>query len=239
MKVIKNFSNRASAGFTLVELMITLAIAGIIVSAIYSAYTAQQRTYLAQEQVAEMQQNLRAGLILMARDIRMAGYDKEHTGNYGITTATNSKLVFAADLNDDGGAAGSGEIFTYELYTPGGAGMTALRRIAGQASIADDIQAIEFRYLDAIGADLANASGTVSSGSLSDIRSVQISILARAGDPDRKFTNTMVYCPASNPLNPATGQCTNPAPAAIWGPYNDNYRRRLLITTVNCRNMGL
>lgn len=228
MRVINIKSDRASAGFTLIELMITLAISGIIVAAIYTAYIAQQRTYLAQDQVAEMQQNIRAALIFMGRDFRMAGYDVSQTGNYGMTSATSGKFVFTADLNDDGGSPVSGETLTYELYTTG-AGKSAVRRKAGQGAIAENIQAIEFRYLDSSGTDLADYAfvpPAVPNTSLADIRSVQISILARAGKPDQTFTNTMIYTPASGVAN-------------NWGPYNDNYRRRLLITTVNCRNMGL
>ena len=62
-------------GFTLVELLIALAVSGIIMTGIFSAFKTQQDSYLAQEQVAEMQQNLRASLYIMTREIRMAGYD--------------------------------------------------------------------------------------------------------------------------------------------------------------------
>ncbi len=229
MRVLHIKSDRAAAGFTLLELLLTLAISGIISASIYSAFIAQQRTYLAQDQVAEMQQNLRAGLMMMTRDVRMAGYDPDETNNYGVTSAASSKFVFTADLNDDGGAPGSGETLTYELYTTG-AGISAVRRIAGQSEIAENIEAIEFIYLDSSGTDLGDPTstppGTVPAGAQADIRSIQVSILARAGKPDRKFTNTITYTPASGVAN-------------NWGPYNDNFRRRLLITTVKCRNMGL
>ena len=62
-------------GFTLVELMITLAMSGIIVAAVYSAYVIQQKTYFTQDKVVEMQQNIRAGLEMMASEIRMATFD--------------------------------------------------------------------------------------------------------------------------------------------------------------------
>ena len=68
-------ADNISRGFTMVELLITMLISGVIMAAIYSAYTAQQRTYLAQQQVAGMQQNIRAGLDIMVRELRMAGYD--------------------------------------------------------------------------------------------------------------------------------------------------------------------
>lgn len=223
MRKIKGVKNHCIAGFTLIELMITLVISSLIIASIYAAYTTQQRTYTTQERVVEMQQNLCAGMLLMTGDIRMAGYDAQQTGKYKFTTATGTKLVFSADLNGDGGNPGAGETMTYELYTPAGASLTALRRIAGQPAVAENIQAVEFQYLDGNGNVLPLP--LISQANRDKIRSVQISILARAGMPDRKFTNTMTYTTASG---------------ATWGPYiNDNYRRRLLIQTVNCRNMGL
>lgn len=224
---------KGSRGFTLIELMLTMLISGIIVAAIYSAYMAQQRTYLAQEQVAEMQQNIRAGLDIMIRELRMAGYDPDSTGGAGITTANANQIIIAMVADDDGidndnadndndsstGADEPGELKTiqYDLYVNTD-GVTCLGRKVGSANrqaVALHFDGIEFSYLDS-----ADAVTTV----LADIRSIQLSLLARAGQPDRKFTNSMTYTTASG---------------NSWGPYGDNFRRRLLITTVNCRNMGL
>ena len=230
-------------GFTLVELMIAMAISGFIVSAIYMAYISQQRTYTAQDQVAEMQQNLRAAMTILSNEIRMAGYDGGQGTNHsscgfggtssspGILTVNSNQLDFSLDLNNDGDCQDSGERLTYSLYTTNG--IQKLGRSdqgAQNRAVASNIDRIEFLYKDAVGSPTTT---------LAQVRSVQISMLARAGKPDPRYTNNKVYCPASNPLNIATGQCMNPAPAAIWGPYNDNYRRRLLITTINCRNLGL
>lgn len=225
-------------GFTLVELMIALVVGVIVIGAIYATYIVQQRSYTVQETVAEAQQNIRVAMMVMAQDIRMAGYDPEGTGNFSITTASSNTFVFSADMDNSGGSPGTGETLTYELYTPGGQTFTALRRIANQAAIAENIQAIEFQYLGADGTTL-NITGTPPEvQNTNNIRAVQVSILARASRPDRRFTNTMVYCPASNPFDSGTGICTNGAGTG-WGPYNDNIRRRLLITTFQCRNMGL
>ena len=56
-------------GFTLVELMAAMVIAVVVMAGIYAAYYTQQKNATAQEQTAEMRQNLRAGLNLMAREI--------------------------------------------------------------------------------------------------------------------------------------------------------------------------
>ncbi len=229
--------SKTSNGFTLVELMITVAISGIIIAAIYSAYITQQRTYLAQEQVAEMQQNNRAAIDMMVREIRMAGYDPTGGAGAGITTATSSRFTFTQDINSDGNiptaAPFGGETITFGFSNANDpdnngvadAGAAPLGRDTGGGfqDIAENIQAIEFRYLDATGAVTAV---------LADIRSVQISILARAGQADQNFTNTMTYTPASGVPWDLNGAVAGNAP-------NDSFRRRLLITTVQCRNMGL
>jgi prepilin-type N-terminal cleavage/methylation domain-containing protein len=61
-------------GFTLVELLVAMAISGIVVAAVYTAFITQQKSYTVQDQVAETQQNARVGLDLIAREVRMAGY---------------------------------------------------------------------------------------------------------------------------------------------------------------------
>jgi type IV pilus assembly protein PilW len=74
-------------GFTLVELLVAMAMAGIVIGAIYSTFKSQQDSYVNQEVVAEMQQNLRAALYMMARDIRIAGYDPSEVADAGIVSA--------------------------------------------------------------------------------------------------------------------------------------------------------
>ncbi len=228
MKFAKNFlrplrekSSVNQNGFTLVELMIAMLISGIVIASIYTAFRSQQRSYLAQEQVGEMQQNIRAGAGLMISEIRMAGYDPGLTGNYGInaTFTDGDSMSFTADINDDGGSPGSGEKFLYELYDSDGDGSSdALRRTPGGSAVASNISNIEFYYL------MDDGSQTLNPGDPDDIRGVEISILARAGKRDHTFSNKASYTTASG---------------VVWGPFNDNYRRRFHTITVECRNMGL
>ncbi len=64
-----------SGGHTLVELMIAMAIAAILVTAIFQVYQFRQNSYSKQQLAVEMQQNIRAAVSLIKREIRMAGYD--------------------------------------------------------------------------------------------------------------------------------------------------------------------
>lgn len=233
-------------GFTLVELLVTMLISSVIVAAIYSAYLAQQRTYNAQGQVIEMQQNLRASLEAMANEIRMAGFDPTKKSDADIQAGTNSRqIIFAQDINENG-VIDADETYTFAL---GGTdtdnngvvdaidadnngvvdpGNTITRDIGGGPQpIATNVQAMQFFYTLDDGSTVTDPTNA----ELPDIRQVQMSILAVAGREDEKFTNTLPYYPGSNPTGSGIG--------TVWGPFNDNFRRRLLIYSVNCRNMGL
>lgn len=62
-----------AAGFTLVELLVTLAISGIIAAAVLSMFKSQSDSYLLENEKVEVMQNLRAAMEMMSRDTRMAG----------------------------------------------------------------------------------------------------------------------------------------------------------------------
>jgi prepilin-type N-terminal cleavage/methylation domain-containing protein len=64
---------RGVAGFTLVELLIGLAISSILALSLWSLASTQERTYGSQDNATEMQQNLRVALQSLTRDIMAAG----------------------------------------------------------------------------------------------------------------------------------------------------------------------
>jgi prepilin-type N-terminal cleavage/methylation domain-containing protein len=68
-------SNKLSGkgGFTLVELLVVTAILGLVLGAIYSIYLTHMRTAYTQDEVVEVQQNLRIALDAISRDLKMAG----------------------------------------------------------------------------------------------------------------------------------------------------------------------
>ncbi len=61
-------------GLTLIELVVAMAIAGIVMTAAYAVFLLQQKSYAVQDQVVEIQQNARVAMNLLARDMRMAGH---------------------------------------------------------------------------------------------------------------------------------------------------------------------
>jgi len=65
---------RQNKGITLIELLVALVIAGILIAAVYRTFLSQQKTYTVQEQVVDMQQNMRLAINRMMTEIRMAGF---------------------------------------------------------------------------------------------------------------------------------------------------------------------
>jgi len=73
--VKKRQVNRLSKqGFTLVELLVAMAISLVVLSTIFFTFKSQHDSFLTQDQISAMQQNLRAAMIMITRDIQMGGY---------------------------------------------------------------------------------------------------------------------------------------------------------------------
>jgi type IV pilus assembly protein PilW len=64
-------------GITLIELLVALVIFGLVVAGIYRFLIAQSKAYSIQDQVVEVQQNIRGAMESLLRDLRMAGFDND------------------------------------------------------------------------------------------------------------------------------------------------------------------
>lgn len=96
---------RTQKGFTLVELMIALLLSSLVLISLGVAFQSQQESYTAQEEVAEMQQELRAGLEIITREIRNAGHDMtpNKTAGAGFVVAGPFRVQFTMDITGAGG----------------------------------------------------------------------------------------------------------------------------------------
>jgi prepilin-type N-terminal cleavage/methylation domain-containing protein len=65
-------------GFTLVELLVVLAIVSIVMGGIYTVFIRSNRVYISQEEVVAAQQEARSALDILGREIRMAGFIADH-----------------------------------------------------------------------------------------------------------------------------------------------------------------
>ena len=76
MRICSSLNKR---GITIIELLVGLVICSIAIAAIYSVFTAQSNAYVVQDQVVEVQQNIRSAMEIMVRDLRMAGFDYDNS----------------------------------------------------------------------------------------------------------------------------------------------------------------
>ena len=280
---------RQASGFTLVEVMIAIGIVSIVLGGIYAAFQNQIRTFNTQEQVVEMQQNIRVARYFMERELRIAGLNP--TGNAvdgaglppGITVANGNTITISMDFtggesdgldNDGDGATDDGidtvdndadgltdepdesewyngivdanESVTYALSNDANAngicdGLptenddgSSCNLLRNNQVVAANIDVLNFVYL---GIDPADNSCTddclllAPVVILDNIRSVQITLIARSGGRVRAMTSA--YTDRNTYYNQP------PANQIILPAQNDAFRRVRLTTNVVCRNLGL
>lgn len=66
-------------GITIIELLVALVICAIAIGAIYQIFINQSKAYEVQDQVVDIQQNIRSAMEIMVRDLRMAGFDYDNS----------------------------------------------------------------------------------------------------------------------------------------------------------------
>jgi len=79
-------------GVTLIELLIALVISAILVAGIYRVFISTQRSYMVQDQVVEIQQNVRGAINKMMREIRMVNFGRIVSFDESSGTFVNSIL---------------------------------------------------------------------------------------------------------------------------------------------------
>jgi type IV pilus assembly protein PilW len=244
---MKKISN-STRGFTLIELMVALAVTSILIAGIYTTYITQLKSHLTQQLIVEMQQNLRGAMFIIERDIRMAGYDPNRTAGAGIIKMLANDFEFTMDVtggendgidnDNDGGTDGSdpgndedrfsdgdvndtNEQIRYALNTDA-AGFQYLGRELGGAGglqyLAESIDALNFVYLD--------SAGSVTNDPLS-VKSVQVTIVGRSS----KVVPVMFFRQTDNQVY------MNQQGQIVLPTQNDQFRRMIVTSDIVCRNL--
>ena len=139
-----------TAGFTLIEVLMCIAILSVLFGTIYRTFDTFNRSYANENVKAGVQQKSRIGIDLLARDIRLAGLDPLGTSNAGFNPANTSSasIQFTADLNYDGNLDDPFEDIIYALNG------NLLQQTADlgsgpvTATLLDNVTALTFTYLD-------------------------------------------------------------------------------------------
>ncbi len=174
---------RGNPGFTLLELLTAMVIAGVVMGSVYSAYLSQNKAYQTQENVAAVQQNLRAALYFMEREIRMAGYDPQENTAAGITGPLSNpqdSIQFTFDRNKNGVIAGNDETVEYQYDPADGEIERVLGGGASVQPIAEHITGMEFTFTTASG---------VSTTAIDQVRFVNLTISGSKGSHQRTVSS--------------------------------------------------
>ena len=182
-------------GFTLIELVVVIAIMSIVLGAIYSVFAATNRSTTNNEVIAEVMQNLRTSIDFMEQDIRMAGLDRFGSANAGIEAATATNLRFTADRNMDDVLNDNIERITY-FYD---AANNRLRQCLWEGTlddwqtVAENVTNFQFSYMDADDNLLAFPIAD-----LTEIRTVVVSMSieqpAGRSEPINRTINKRILC---------------------------------------------
>jgi len=126
-----NTQLKHSRGFTVVELVMAMAVGLVLLAAISTAVVSGQRSSTGIERKVTTNQDARAALEIMASEIRMASFNSLFTVNLwrnpatcnvsgtqtykGIQEATGTAITIEMDLDPDGNCGNAaGEIIRYE-----------------------------------------------------------------------------------------------------------------------------
>ncbi len=179
---------RVSRGFTLVEVLIAMAVGALLLAGLFSVYVNQKKVYTLREQIAEMQQNARAGMALLGREIRMAGYDPQKTAGAGIVIARQDCLRFTMDLDESGAIDDPAhEDITYRVDADRELGRYTGANNCDQDGqpLVEHIQSLRFCYF--LEGNLSTCTPTPTSAQRDQIRMIEVTLTAQTSAPDPAY----------------------------------------------------
>ena len=228
---------RGCGGFTLVELLVVIAVFSIVMTGIYSIFVRSNRAYLSQEQLVAAQQEARSALDILGREIRMAGFIAANNlpGGFDLingpafTGGANSAieiaevdgatktttLAFKSDLDGDGSTDAVQYIYYHSDHATASRRNTLYREVKtyGGGWNPTGGEQLFLENIQSLTFTYELADGTTSAApaaaDLENIRGVVISIAAQT----------------ANEVNPYDG--------------GKGFRTRELVSSIQIRNLGL
>lgn len=184
-------------GFSLIELVVGLAIASIAMMAVVGVFTTLTRSYTTQTASAGLQQKARASLDYMAQNIRMAGLNPKRLSGAGIISADAESIEFSLDRNLNGAMENTDEEHIRFSFDPADRQIDEELYVGwdneSKHPLVGDVTDLTFNYFDQNG-DLLDAAPDVA-----DIRTVEIFVTVqqrpgRERRPVRRTYSSRVIC---------------------------------------------
>jgi hypothetical protein len=249
--------------------MVAVFLTGLAVIVIYLGYTSFYQSADTQEQIIEMQQNLRIGMYMIEKDIRRAGMEEEEDEFAGFENAEESSVRFNMDLWGDDGA--SAENFA-TLDALDGTTDGVIEDLTGDGDVADEDERLTYKLEDNDGDGLLDLVVTDENDAVDRIIITGVDALNIVYlDEDEGDT----LDPDATPDDPATGRLPGGLAAGdlddiysvqiamvvrttnedyrytnneeyrtlqgdvIYQAPGDNFRRRMIVKQIKIRNAGL
>src|SRR5262245_14383695 len=151
---------RRARGHTLVEVLVAMAVVGLLMASTLAALGAGLGAYRFGAARVEAQQSARAALERMAKELREAGYDPAAAGLEAVLVAEPVRVVAQRDLDGDGIIDPTRERVTF-LLRPG---ESVLRRDAGGGAqpLINGVKRFALTYYDAGGRPTTDAAAVLS-----------------------------------------------------------------------------
>jgi type IV pilus assembly protein PilW len=185
---------------TLTELVVVSGIVTVLTGLVYGTFRYQANTYRERSSQVATQDLLRLWLARMVRDIRQAGYDPTHSGNFGFLVYRSDEIAFTADRNANG-VVDPGESVGYRLRNG------SLEQWTGGSqyrTVLSGVGSLYFTYRD--------AQGKVVTSVPQAIRSVEIALGVEV--PKTPFSRSAPSLPAPTVLVGSERTTISPPPSA-------------------------
>ncbi|OGQ07962.1 MAG: hypothetical protein A2026_22500 [Deltaproteobacteria bacterium RBG_19FT_COMBO_46_12] len=207
-------------GITLIELLVALAICGIVIAAIYRLFIGQTRAYTVQDQVVEVQQNVRNAMEILLRDLRMAGFNDDNLNspiniaNPIVPPFSDNSITVNYEYFDKASATYQNHIVLYYINASNLIRQLTVDGVAGpQDPLLENVDAFNFIY----GIDLA-LLGDPPDGLVDNW------VPAASVGTNKVIAVTVTLTARPAPVNPDVQQMISP---------------RTLTSTVSLRNLSL
>jgi prepilin-type N-terminal cleavage/methylation domain-containing protein len=159
-------ARRSAAGYTLVEVLIVIAILSIVMGVAVTSFDNIGRFFTRENVKSETQKKTRFGMETMIQDIQLAGLNPTGTAGGGVQAAATTSIRLASDLNFDGDFNSPFETVTYALA---GTNLQQTNHL-GTETLVENVSSFRLAYFNAGGTELAEPIN------IADVRSVGLSI---------------------------------------------------------------
>jgi len=201
--------NANERGFTLIELMIGMALTGLVMSFIFMVSGKMSSAYFGQSQVAEVQQTLRTARAAIAADVRQAGF---FVSNGFRTAAFGDPAEVVPPLEVVNDADGSGPDLLRIYYADATAGSRVVRIDPAAREFADVDSAAAFGVGDVVVMVNSAVAGPTESGDVGAI--TYMACVVKVTSIENGATDRVHFATSGAPYNAASNpQCAEVATA--------------------------